>query len=151
MESAGLLIYDWFDGQLRVFLVHPGGPYWKGKENEGWGIPKGKLESGEVPIEAAIRETWEETGSFPSGELTHNLGFVRQNKNKTVYCWAWHGRIELPVKSNTVCEEIRGKEVEFPEIDKGAWFTPDEAKAVIIRKQSEFIDRLLAEVGEKDA
>lgn len=150
ISSAGLLIYDWFDGELKFLLVHPGGPYWKNKPEEGWGIPKGKIEEGEVPIEAAIRETWEETGSYPSGELTFDLGIIYQRKGKTVQAWGWHGRIPLPIKSNILKKKIHGKIVEFPEIDKGEWFTTEEARSIIISKQFIFIERLLSELMSID-
>lgn len=143
IKSAGLLIYDWFNGELRVFLVHPGGPFWKNKPNEGWGIVKGKLEENEVPIEAAIREAEEEIGSFPTGKLTYNLGSVLQRKNKRVYCYGWNGRVKLPVKSNMISQKIGEKVIEFPEIDIGKWFSIEDVLKVIINKQKIFIERLL--------
>ena len=60
--SSGLLIYNYIDYELKIFLVHPGGPFWKNKPNEGWGIPKGKVEDNESLFETALRETKEETG-----------------------------------------------------------------------------------------
>ena len=31
-QSAGLLLYRRHQGVWQVFLVHPGGPYWKAKD-----------------------------------------------------------------------------------------------------------------------
>jgi len=150
--AAGLLIYDFFDGELKVLLVHPGGPFWKNKQNEGWGIPKGKLEKGEKPIEAAFRETNEELGQMPNGKLMFDLGSIKQRKKKTVYCWAWHGQITKPVSSNTVEVEWppkSGKMITVPEIETAEWFTVDEARSKIIKTQFVFIERLLGLLEEE--
>jgi len=144
--SAGLLIYRQDPDSLKVLLVHPGGPHWRNRQDEGWGIPKGKLEEGEAPIDAAFRETREELGSDPDGKVTFDLGTVVQGKRKRVYCWAFEGEAELPVKSNAVEVEWppgSGKVIEAPEIEEGRWFTPEEARPVIIRAQFTFIERLM--------
>lgn len=149
--AAGLLIYDFFDGELKVLLVHPGGPFWQNKQDEGWGIPKGKLELGEKPIEAAFRETQEELGQMPHGELTFDLGSIRQRKKKTVHCWAWHGGIDKPVSSNMIETEWppkSGKMVTAPEIEAAEWFTVDEARSRIILRQFIFVERLLGLLAE---
>ena len=54
-RSAGLLMYRIGDGDLQVFLVHPGGPYWSNKDEGSWTLPKGEYESDEDPLAAAIR------------------------------------------------------------------------------------------------
>ncbi len=40
-SSAGILIYRLRDGDIEVLLVHPGGPFWKRKDEGAWSIPKG--------------------------------------------------------------------------------------------------------------
>jgi predicted NUDIX family NTP pyrophosphohydrolase len=55
-QSAGLILFRRHQGAWQVFLVHPGGPYWKGKDRRAWSIPKGEFELGEDPLQAAKRE-----------------------------------------------------------------------------------------------
>lgn len=142
---AGLLIYDQSGEELKVFLVHPGGPYWEKKQDQGWGIPKGKVEDKETLWDAAWREAREELGQEPNGTATFYLDSIKQNSKKRVHCFAFEGSVDEPVRSNhTEIEWPKGsgKMVSAPEIDKGAWFTIDEAKPIIIRKQFEFLERL---------
>ncbi|MFQ5722387.1 MAG: NUDIX domain-containing protein [Candidatus Aminicenantales bacterium] len=144
--SAGLLMYRFRSGQLQVFLVHPGGPFWAKKDEGAWSIPKGEIEENEVPLEAAIREFEEEIGIKPGREFL-DLGSIKQRGGKTVYAWAFAGDYDeaKPVKSNTFTLEFpphSGKIREFPEIDKAAFFEVEEAKRKINSAQAEFIDRL---------
>ena len=68
-QSAGLLLYRKSGNNLEVFLVHPGGPFWKNKDDGAWSIPKGEYEEGEDPLAAAKREFREELGiEVPAGE-----------------------------------------------------------------------------------
>ena len=50
------------DGATEVLLIKPGGPFWRNKDAGAWMIPKGMVEPGEAPAEAALREFAEETG-----------------------------------------------------------------------------------------
>lgn len=76
-QSAGLLMYRSRDGQLEVFLVHPGGPFWAKKDLGAWSISKGEYVAGEPALEAAKREFQEETG-FPAEGDFLSLGQVQQ-------------------------------------------------------------------------
>ena len=40
--SAGLLMYKIENGEILVFLVHPGGPFFKNKDFGYWSIAKGE-------------------------------------------------------------------------------------------------------------
>ena len=80
--SAGLLMYRMKNNQLEIFLVHPGGPFWKGKDEGAWSIPKGEVEEGEDFFKCAKREFEEETGIKPNGDFTV-LGSVKQKLGKT--------------------------------------------------------------------
>jgi predicted NUDIX family NTP pyrophosphohydrolase len=144
--SAGLLMYAIKDDKLKVFLVHPGGPFFKNKDNGYWSIPKGLVEGNEDLLDTAKREFEEETGIVPEGEFIP-LGTVTQKNNKTVYTWAFeiNNSNAVSVKSNLFEMEWppkSGRKQKFPEIDKGEFFTEESAKEKINPAQIEFIERL---------
>ena len=144
--SCGLLMYREKDGDLEVFLVHPGGPYFKNKDNYSWGVPKGKQEENESLLECAKREFIEETGFIPDSEYFIRLGYVKQNK-KDVHVWAFRTHVEnIVVKSN--CFEMEwprksGKYKTFPEIDEGEFFSISKAYKKILPSQQEVLDRIV--------
>ena len=129
-RSAGLLMYRFVDGNLEVFLVHMGGPYWAEKDLGAWSIPKGEYESGEDPFEAAKREFLEETGFDAVGEFTR-LGDLNQPSGKVISVWAFEGDCDAKaIRSNTFSMEWpprSGQSREFPEVDRAEWFSPDNA------------------------
>src|SRR3954469_19420804 len=88
--SAGLLMYRVRDGELEFLLAHPGGPFWRDRDTGAWTIPKGELQEGEQPIEAARREFEEEVGLKPGEELLE-LTPIKQKGGKTVHAWAFEG------------------------------------------------------------
>jgi predicted NUDIX family NTP pyrophosphohydrolase len=131
-RSAGLLMYRRQQDEVEVFLVHPGGPYWASKDHGVWTIPKGEYEDDEEPFAAAKREFFEETGFTAHGEFL-SLGEVRQKSGKIVTAWAFEGdRDATQLQSNT-CEiewpPKSGKRLQIPEIDRGGWFTMDDARS----------------------
>src|SRR5437764_15460656 len=67
--SSGLLMYKIVEGTLQVLLVHPGGPFWRNKDDGAWSIPKGEVAEGEDLLNAARREFEEETGVRPTGRF----------------------------------------------------------------------------------
>jgi predicted NUDIX family NTP pyrophosphohydrolase len=145
--SAGLLMYRKPGGVLEVFLVHPGGPFWTRKDEGAWSIPKGLIEEGEDKLEAAKREFVEETSILPTGPFVC-LGEVRQKSGKRLYAWAFEKASDLPrIKSNTFTLEWppnSGQMREFPEIDKGEFFSVPAARRKINQRQADFLDRLTA-------
>ena len=124
-QSAGILLFRKRNSNIEVFLVHPGGPYWKNKDIGAWSIPKGELEEGDIPLERAQLEFKEETGIEIDGDFIELLP-VKQKAGKIVYAWAVEGNIAADsIVSNTIPIEWpprSGKKVEIPEVDKGAWF-----------------------------
>src|SRR5437868_879860 len=130
-QSAGILVYRKANNVLQVFLVHPGGPFWKNKDEGAWSVPKGEYESDEDPLEAARREFYEETGHYIDGTFIQ-LNPVRLKSGKIVNAWAVEGDIDhANIKSNLF--EIEwppksGRMQSFPEVDRAGWFTIDEAK-----------------------
>ncbi len=133
--------------QLEVFLVHPGGPFWTKKDLGVWSIPKGEYTEEELPLDAAKREFIEETG-FQFNHSFLELGEIRQPGGKFVTAWAFEGNCDpTALRSNTFSMEwpLRsGRQKEFPEVDRGAWFSIDAARERINRGQIPFLDRLLA-------
>ena len=151
--SAGLLLFRRNSGGLELFLAHPGGPFWKTRDAGAWTIPKGLAEAGEDLMAAALREFEEETGIHPGGPLIE-LGAVRQKAGKVVHAWAWEGDADpAQITSNTMKTEWprgSGRWLTFPEVDRCAWFTPDDARAKINPAQAEFIGRLELALGLRD-
>jgi predicted NUDIX family NTP pyrophosphohydrolase len=145
--SAGLLLYRRQPGGLELFLAHPGGPFWKGRDIGAWTIPKGLTEAGEEPLAAACREFEEETGVRPQGPFLP-LGAVRQKAGKVVHAWAWEGDADpARIISNSMQAEWprgSGRWITFPEVDRCAWFDPRVAGEKINPAQAEFIVRLEA-------
>ncbi|MDQ6608359.1 MAG: NUDIX domain-containing protein [Bacteroidota bacterium] len=146
-KSAGLLLYRKKENELEVFLVHPGGPFWKGKDDGGWSIPKGEFTEDEDPLTAARREFFEETGHRLEGPF-QELSPVKQKGGKIVYAWAAEGELDAEkIVSNTFKQEWpykSGKWITVPEVDKAAWFLPEEGKRKINPAQANFIDQLIA-------
>jgi len=152
-KSAGLLLYrdDGGDSGIEVLLVHPGGPFWRNKDEGAWTIPKGEFDDSEEPLEAATREFKEELGSpAPVGEY-FPLKPIKQKNNKTVHAWAVKGDFDpATLNSNTFSCEWPPKSQrrqEFPEVDRAEWFAPDEAKRKILLAQVPLIDQLLQLLG----
>lgn len=148
--SAGLLLFRRANGRLEVFLAHPGGPFWARRDEGAWTLPKGGVEAGENPLDAARREFQEETGIAPAGEFIP-LGSIRQRAGKIVHAWAWEGDADAStVTSNTTQTEWprgSGRRITYPEIDRCAWFTPDEARRRLNAAQAEFVGRLEERLG----
>jgi predicted NUDIX family NTP pyrophosphohydrolase len=143
--SAGLLMYRVRSGSTEVLLIHPGGPFWRKKDDGAWSLPKGEVAAGEDPLEAARREFREETGLDPQGNFLP-LGEVVQKSGKLVRAWAFKGDCDpASLRSNTFTIEWpprSGKMQEFPEIDKGQFFALEEARKKINTAQVSFIDAL---------
>jgi predicted NUDIX family NTP pyrophosphohydrolase len=136
-----------------VLLVHPGGPFWARKNAGAWTIPKGEILEGEAPLAAAVREFEEETGIAPLGSFI-DLGAIRQAGGKTVHGFALEGDCDPSrVTSNTFEMEWpprSGRRQSFPEIDKAAWYSLDEARRKINAAQANLIvslERLVSEAG----
>ena len=148
-RSAGILMWQGKGTARRVLLVHPGGPFWKNKDDGAWTIPKGEYDAGEDPLAAARREFREELGldlgDVPDGKFKP-LGTVVQKAGKAVSGFAFEGRFDPEaLRSNTF--EIEwppksGKRASFPEVDRAEWFTLEEARRKINPAQRALIDAL---------
>ena len=111
-----------------------------------WSIPKGLFQQNEDPLEAAKREFREETGFEAEGDFIE-LGTLIQPSRKIVHAWALEKDLDpAQIKSNSFSMEWpknSGTMQEFPEIDKGGWFAPVEARKKILKGQVGFLERLL--------
>ena len=145
-RSAGLLMFRKLNDKLEVFLVHPGGPLWAWKDKGAWTIPKGEYEENEDPLGAARREFEEETGFPATGDLV-DLGSIKQKGGKLVTAWAFQGDCHPAKLMSNTCEiewpPRSGHRLEIPEVDRGQWFSMNEASEYIREEQREFLSRLV--------
>jgi predicted NUDIX family NTP pyrophosphohydrolase len=149
-KSAGLLVYRRREGQPEFLLAHPGGPFWKNRDEGAWSIPKGLIGEGEETHAAALREFEEETGQSVSGDFVE-LTPLKQKSGKVVYCWLVEADLDLAgFRSNLFEMEWpprSGRLQMFPEIDRLAWFAADEALQKILPGQRGFIVEALARIS----
>lgn len=182
VESAGLLVYRTATGEgarreagasadLEVLLAHMGGPFWVRRERA-WSLPKGVVEPGESPHDAALREFAEELGFAPPTPVRPDepLGSVRQAGGKTVHAWAREGAVDAvrlgsdesagtgpgtapgtgsgtPVSGATatvVWPPRSGRTIEVPEVDRIAWVPLGRAHELVVAAQTAFLERLAA-------
>lgn len=133
---------------LQVFIVHPGGPYFRDRDEGCWSLPKGLIDPGEERLETACREFHEETGrtveACTASATFETLGSVVQRGGKRVFAWAFEG--EWPagqaVESNTFWMEWAGDHIEVPEVDDGDFFDVEVARRKLNSAQVAFVDRL---------
>jgi predicted NUDIX family NTP pyrophosphohydrolase len=130
---------------LEVLLVHPGGPFWRNKDDGAWSIPKGEINAGENPEDVARREFAEELGNAAAGPL-RPLGEIRQRGGKRVHAFAVKGDLDIrAIESNTFEMEWppkSGRLQTFPEIDRAEWFKLPVARGKILESQRPLLDRL---------
>ena len=147
--SAGILLYRRKGDVLRVFLVHPGGPFFANKDAGAWSVPKGELDEGEDALAAARREFEEETGCRLEGLFTP-LSPIKQKGGKIVLAWAAEGDCDADaIRSNTFALEWppkSGSVRDFPEADRAGWFTVDEAKKKINFAQAALLEELVSKI-----
>ena len=151
-QTDGVLLYKLIDQELLIFLVHPGGPFWKNKDEGSWTIPKGEINENEDPLTAAIREFKEET-SFKLVGKFEPLEFVKMKSGKIIHAWSLEGDVNVEdLNSNDFEMEWppkSGRIQKFPEIDKGEWFTTEEAQIKINESQKNFILNLIAKLESR--
>lgn len=150
-RSAGLLMYRHAKaGTLEVLLAHPGGPYWRGRDEGAWTLPKGEYDHAEHALDAACREFAEETGMQATPPFIP-LGEIVQRSGKHITAWAFAGDLEpAAFRCNTFEMEWpprSGKRQSFPEIDRVEWFDGAQASRKIIPAQRPLLDRLQSAVG----
>src|SRR6476660_873192 len=144
-RSAGLLLFR-RRSALEVLLAHPGGPFWARRDAGAWSIPKGEYDADETPLAAARRGFLEELGlPAPDGALIP-LGEIRQPSGKLITAWAVEADLDpaaiVPGTFELEWPRGSGRVQTIPEVDRVAWFPPDEARLRIVEGQRPFLDRL---------
>jgi predicted NUDIX family NTP pyrophosphohydrolase len=150
--SGGLVLYEQRNESIKFLIAHPGGPFFKNRDDGWWSIPKGEPEENEEIFDAAIREFEEETGLVPNGPFI-NLGDILQKNGKRVYAWGFPGTwAEGTVPQ---CNEITlefpkgsGKTWTFPEIDQAIMMNENQAKEKLRAEQAPLIDRLIKKLQD---
>lgn len=148
--SAGLLMYKIKNSNLEVFLIHPGGPFYKNKDLGVWGIPKGERDNyNDELIDVARREFMEETGiEVPVDTRFIELENIRQKNNKIVHAWAFENNFPFIFQCKSNVKRIyNDKIVEFPEADDGKFFNVNDAKQKMLETQFELIERLMKKLN----
>ncbi len=143
--SAGIVLYRIQDGKIEVLLGHMGGPFWAKRDAGAWSIPKGLIEPGEDPLDAALRECEEEFGFRPDGEMIP-LDPIHQKGGRKVIAWAMRtGHDPADHKSNSFTMEWpprSGRYQQFPEIDRVQWFPLAEAMLKVTGGQADLLRQL---------
>jgi len=142
-QSAGVILYRFGNTGLEVFLVHPGGPFWARRDDGAWSIPKGEFTDPEPAEAAARRELAEETGLVLTAPLTP-LPLILQSRAKTIHPFAACADFDpAQLRSNLFEMEWpprSGRMAAFPEVDRAAWFSLEEAQRKIIAGQGPLLD-----------
>ena len=144
-RSAGVLLFRQRKGEIEVLLIKPGGPFWRNKDIGAWMIPKGMVEPGERPAEAALREFEEETGTRLTA-VPFPLASVRQAGGKIVEAFAVEGDLD-PDAIRSIDFEIEwppksGRLKRFPEAEEARWMRLAEARALMLPSQLPLLDAL---------
>ena len=128
-----------------MLLIKPGGPFWRKKDAGAWMIPKGMVERGETPAQAALREFTEETG-VAIDRVPFPLATVRQAGGKLVEAFAVEGDCNAAsVRSNDFQVEWpprSGHLQTYPEVAEARWMTVAEAREMMLPSQLPLLDAL---------
>lgn len=152
VRSAGILLYRWSaTGALEVLVAHMGGPFFAHKDERAWSIPKGEYADPEPAWDAARREFAEELGQPAPDGTPIELGEVVQRGGKVVTAYALEGDLDPQTARSNEFElewpPRSGRRQTFPEIDRVAWLTPEEARPRLLASQGELLDRLVAHLA----
>lgn len=148
--SAGVLAWRRVPGGVEFLLVHPGGPFWAGKDAAAWSIPKGLVEPGEDGWTAARREAAEELGAAIEGPA-QALAPCPAGGGKTILAWLVESDFDpAALKSNTFEMEWpprSRRRATFPEVDRAGWFSPQTALAKVHKGQRPIVREAAARLG----
>lgn len=151
-RSAGVLLWKRERGEIRVLLVHPGGPFWAKRDDGAWSIPKGEFNDGEDALAVARRELVEELGPTASvlaaapDDAFVALGEIKQKGGKLVTAFALEADFDVTQLASNSFElewpPRSGRKRAFSEVDRAGWFTLDEARVKILASQLMFVTRV---------
>ena len=144
-RSAGVLLFRQREGRTEVLLIRPGGPFWRNKHTGAWMIPKGMVEPGEAPAEAALREFEEETGTRLT-TVPVPLATVRQAGGKMVEAFAIEGDLD-PAAIRSIEFEVEwpprsGRMQSYPEVAEARWLSLADARALMLPSQLPLLEAL---------
>jgi len=118
-----------------------------------WSIPKGKVEDGETTLQAAIRETYEESNLYLSGSAEFDIHVMSSvnytHGKKELHPFLFHENassninwveVNKTIKCNSDVPDERG---DFPEMDDYKWISLDEAKDLLHYTQVACIDKII--------
>ncbi|THD64710.1 NUDIX domain-containing protein [Phenylobacterium sp.] len=147
--SAGVLAWRRGLAGPQFLLVHPGGPYWAGKDAAAWSIPKGLVEEDEDGWAAARREFAEELGQ-PIGGEGQPLSPCRTSGGKLVLAWLVETDLDVSVvRSNRFEMEWpprSGRMASFPEVDKASWFDAETALEKVHKGQRPILSEAISQL-----
>ncbi len=147
--SAGILLYRKVTSGIEVFIVHPGGPFWKNKDEGAWSIPKGEIDNNDDALKTAVREFEEETGTRVNGTF-EQLAPVKLKSGKIIHAWALEGDLDAEkIISNHIDIEWpprSGKRISIPEVDRGEWCSPAQAARKLNPAQVPLINELIGKL-----
>jgi predicted NUDIX family NTP pyrophosphohydrolase len=149
-KSAGVLVYRRRGPQPEFLLAHPGGPFWRNRDEGSWSVPKGAINDGEENLAAAKREFEEEVGQSVDGDFVE-LAPRKQKSGKLVYCWMVEADLDL-ASFRSIAFEMEwprrsGQIASFPEIDRVGYFEPDAALVKVLPGQAGFIEEALVRLN----
>lgn len=149
-RSAGVLVYRRTAAGVEFLLAHPGGPFWKNRDDGAWSIPKGLIGEDEDTLAAARREFEEEVGQAVDGDF-QPLAPLKQKSGKTVDAFLLEADLDTSgFRSNLFEMEWpprSGRRQAFPEIDRVGWFAPEQALIKVLPGQAGFIREAVARLG----
>lgn len=154
VRSAGILLYRHdATGGLDVWIAHMGGPFWVGKRDHSWSLPKGEYLADEDPLVAARREFTEEMGTPPPAVDYCLLGEFRQPSRKIITVFTAETDFQPGnIVSNTFPLEWpkgSGTIQDFPEIDDARWVTEAEARSKLVKGQLPILDALIQDLSQR--
>ncbi|HEX5237423.1 MAG TPA: NUDIX domain-containing protein [Sphingomicrobium sp.] len=148
-HSAGVLLYRRGAGTTEILLIKPGGPFWRNKHAGAWMIPKGQIEPGETPAQAAVREFEEETGTRLDSD-PQPLARIRQAGGKWVDAFAVEGTLDAnsitSIEFEVEWPPRSGRRERFPEVIEARWMALGEARRLMLPSQLPLIDALEAKL-----
>lgn len=147
--SAGILLFRERSGETQVLLIKPGGPFWRNRDAGAWMIPKGGVEPGEQPADAALREFEEETGTRLTS-VPFELAKIRQAGGKWVHAFAVEGDMDADAVTSNEFEiewpPRSGRFERFPESEQARWMSLAQARESMLPSQVPLLDALEAKL-----